>query len=130
MFNYDAAENSIESMKSDKIGTIRNVAITDNSDYFYTVSFNNKTFRVYGNFLSGKFAATARMDIERVTPMTALALGAVGSYQDYFIMSNAPWQSFLWNILPATRPEKQLFPDAKEDDNPYLLFFKYNPNFF
>jgi hypothetical protein len=114
--HYDTAERFLV---ENKFGNITNFAITDDLNYYFTVRYGTEsTFFVYGNLKSGKVEATSSGELTfinnpSVIPKTLMAMDIIGAYKNEFISG-----------FYSAHLVKDWFPDATEEDNPYLIFFK------
>jgi hypothetical protein len=118
--DYDKSDRAMV-LDENRFHNITKLAITDDMDYYFEVPYGTReTFVVYGNMESGKVEA-ASVDVLFKNPHITgpsssarlrMSLGIIGSYKDEFISSFNP--GYYTGILP----------DAKDTDNPYLLFFK------
>lgn len=116
VFDYDRSRHTL-TRDENTFRDITNFAVTDDLNYFFSVSYGLQTsFWVYGNLESNKVVASGILSTSQnnssVTPKTIMTMGIIGSYKDEFISTFNAWYF------------KNLFPDATEEDNPYLVFFK------
>jgi hypothetical protein len=118
--DYDKSERAMV-LDENRFHNITNLAITDDLDYHFEGPYGTRDgFVVYGNMESGIVEAT-NTDVyfknpDIIGPSSSawlrMSTGIIGSYKDEFISTfNAGYYS-------------TVFPDAKDTDNPCLLFFK------
>ena len=113
MFDYDNAELTTDFYKSQKLGKIDNFYMNNEGSYMFKMMYGKDSqFDVYGNIHAGTFEAGAKLNTD--VPISVLfGMGAVGVYNEYFI-----------NSISFAHYFPDYFPEATEDNNPILVFYK------
>lgn len=109
MVNYEKSETLYD---KDKLWAIRDFYVTTNGNYYFDVPYGAESIiTFYGNIQKDRFVAGGIIN-QTIPRKVIQTLNIVGSYQTKFI-----------SVFSGSSSFKDLYPDAKEEDNPYIILF-------